>query len=360
MTLLKIFATTFLFLTVFAGFASAQNIISVQGPIVPCGVGDGPPCNICHVPVLFKNLIDYFTYYVAIPFSALSFIFAAFLSMVSVSENRLALIKRIMSKVGWGLVAVFFSWLIIDILVVGFVGEHGFKGAVTSFWYQIPGPEDCPLEVKPACSDGEDNDYDGLRDYPADPGCDSTSDDNETDPFIAQPQCYDKEDNDGDGKTDYPDDPECSSIYDNDEAGGADCSNPKLLAQSNNTAYPAQNAPELNSLISCIGSSLSGLNLGDVATIDSIELCNYTRGAKTCTISCNHTLNSCHYGGATGSEGALAVDFGNEIDGNQIINAAMACGAKSARCENSSGATVPCGGPPATHVHVNAASCDRN
>jgi hypothetical protein len=66
----------------------------------------------------------------------------------------------------------------------------------------------------PQCSDTRDNDGDGRIDYPADPGCSSSSDDNEAD----NPQCSDGRDNDGDGKIDYPADPGCSSATDNSEA----------------------------------------------------------------------------------------------------------------------------------------------
>jgi hypothetical protein len=68
------------------------------------------------------------------------------------------------------------------------------------------------------CSDGIDNDGDGLTDYPEDPGCSSVTDDDE---YNAPPtqtyQCSDEFDNDGDGLTDYPEDPGCASITDNDE-----------------------------------------------------------------------------------------------------------------------------------------------
>ena len=40
-----------------------------------------------------------------------------------------------------------------------------------------------PYNVLPACSDGVDNDGDGLRDYPADPGCVSPSDNDESGGF---------------------------------------------------------------------------------------------------------------------------------------------------------------------------------
>jgi hypothetical protein len=62
-----------------------------------------------------------------------------------------------------------------------------------------------------ACSDGIDNDGDGLIDFPADPGCSSPTDNDETD--VAE--CADGIDNDGNGKTDFSGaDPGCSSAAD--------------------------------------------------------------------------------------------------------------------------------------------------
>ncbi|MBI5621355.1 DUF4215 domain-containing protein, partial [Candidatus Falkowbacteria bacterium] len=114
----------------------------------------------------------------------------------------------------------------------------------------------CQIEsvLLPACSDGIDNDGDGLTDYPDDPGCLSPSDDdeyntpeeiislcgnNELDDneecddgntidgdgcssscqieSVLLAACSDGIDNDGDGLTDYPDDPGCLSPSDDDE-----------------------------------------------------------------------------------------------------------------------------------------------
>ncbi len=68
------------------------------------------------------------------------------------------------------------------------------------------------------CSDGIDNDGDGNIDFPADPGCVNAQDDNEAAPVIPTPmQCEDGIDNDGDGLVDFPDDPGCTDALDNDE-----------------------------------------------------------------------------------------------------------------------------------------------
>ncbi|MGQ0697292.1 MAG: outer membrane beta-barrel protein, partial [Panacagrimonas sp.] len=76
-----------------------------------------------------------------------------------------------------------------------------------------PPPAPPPVVVTHVCSDGLDNDVDGLTDFPADPGCSSADDEDETDP----PQCSDGKDNDGDGLIDFPADKGCTGADDNDE-----------------------------------------------------------------------------------------------------------------------------------------------
>lgn len=74
---------------------------------------------------------------------------------------------------------------------------------------------------KHVCSDGVDDDGDGKKDFPDDPGCTSADDDDETDDCPSGPncpQCADGKDNDMDGKTDYPDDTSCSSASGTSEA----------------------------------------------------------------------------------------------------------------------------------------------
>src|ERR1041385_3292181 len=68
---------------------------------------------------------------------------------------------------------------------------------------------------QPQCSEGIENDGDGLGDFPDDPGCTSTEDDSEDSP--PAPQCSDGRDNDGDGKIDWPDDPGCFAPQQDDE-----------------------------------------------------------------------------------------------------------------------------------------------
>ncbi len=62
-----------------------------------------------------------------------------------------------------------------------------------------------------ACSDGIDNDSDGLIDFPDDPGCAGPQSPTEN------PACGDGMDNDGDLLVDFPSDPECGTATDNSE-----------------------------------------------------------------------------------------------------------------------------------------------
>ena len=79
-----------------------------------------------------------------------------------------------------------------------------------------------------ACSDGVDNDGDGKIDFPFEPGCDSPSDDDETDP--ATPSvCSNGADDDNDMATDFPADYGCSSAAGTSEIFCAPETNPTAL-----------------------------------------------------------------------------------------------------------------------------------
>jgi len=154
--------------------------------------------------------------------------------------------------------------------------------------------------------------------------------------------------------------------------GGSICDDYQALAADprygNGAAYPARNAPDLIQLMNCIESKFQPAPLTQLGSAFTYEIqyssCNYTRGVSICQNDCSHAINSCHYGGAAGTRGALAVDYGNEAIGGRIIDAAVQCGAKAARCEDSDGNNVGRSGSAcnagASHVHITAATCDAN
>ncbi|MBM4291987.1 MAG: hypothetical protein FJ138_11525, partial [Deltaproteobacteria bacterium] len=92
-----------------------------------------------------------------------------------------------------------------------------------------------------ACADFADNDFDGLIDFPYDPGCGAAGDDDEQDPQLPA-QCADELDNDGDGLTDFPSDPGCAGIGDRDEANkepSPQCADGIDNDRDGQTDYPA-------------------------------------------------------------------------------------------------------------------------
>jgi hypothetical protein len=101
--------------------------------------------------------------------------------------------------------------------------------------------------MRAPCEDGEDNDGDGMTDFPDDLGCTSESDDSED--SLPEPQCKDGRDNDGDGKKDYPNDPGCFATHQDDEVDDCpdgpscpQCSDGKDNDMNGQTDYPNDSA----------------------------------------------------------------------------------------------------------------------
>ena len=106
-----------------------------------------------------------------------------------------------------------------------FGGMYG--GLEVSATAEVPGvslpseySDRCEVEPKRECSDGLDNDSDGLIDFPDDPGCDSPTDSDESD----DPECADGDDNDAANGTDWPEDLSCYGPDDPTEDGVPACS----------------------------------------------------------------------------------------------------------------------------------------
>jgi len=74
-------------------------------------------------------------------------------------------------------------------------GNHSYAGDLSFYLDQIDA-----ITSVPACDDGEDQDGDGLIDFPDDPGCDDALDPFETSDALP---CDDGIDNDGDGGADF-------------------------------------------------------------------------------------------------------------------------------------------------------------
>jgi len=144
----------------------------------------------------------------------------------------------------------------------------------------------------------------------------------------------------------------CSETILEEEGGGETtvCSPEKLKEEAKKYGYPEDYTPhrseELQEFLDCIEAKVKeatkdmvpgGYDMpkegesnefyGSVFTWDhDYYPCNFTRGRPVCSSKCSHSINSCHYGGATGV-GAMAVDFGTDFINHQevIIRAAYEC-----------------------------------
>lgn len=150
--LIKIYVIAFAVFLVFSFTLPAEALISSSGPIVPCGRLNQPLCNLCHIPVLIKNLIDYMTFYIAFPLAAFMFVVAGYFYLIAGgSSQKISQAKTVFTTTVTGLGIVLLSWLFIaEIMIVlngGSTTTSGFKLAVNMQrpWNELPSPTNCSL-----------------------------------------------------------------------------------------------------------------------------------------------------------------------------------------------------------------------
>ncbi|MDP3964424.1 MAG: pilin [bacterium] len=133
------------------------------------------------------------------------------------------------------------------------------------------------------------------------------------------------------------------------------CDNLENVAEEFGALFPAANDPQLNLLITCIRDNVpSGwIDSSQIYTTDRKHgSCNYTRGKPVCDSVCSHSVNSCHYGGAAGPTGAMAVDFNAASTTEQeLFNAVKA--ALIGPCSGLGNAPLF----ETNHTHVSIPSC---
>jgi hypothetical protein len=197
-----------------------------------------------------------------------------------------------------------------------------------------------------ACSDGLDNDGDGIADYPNDPGCTSINDTDETDscPSGADcPACSNGQDDDGDGTIDYPDDPACSA------ASGVSESCPSsepiadlVLPSTVGTTVGASNdaAPECGSSSNTAGDltysitvpAMSNLTIEAVTDFDAaVELLDSTCGGVP--LQCNDFPETIDVGPIPAGTYYYTIDGWSSSTGTYTLNVSGTI-ENGASCEN--------------------------
>ena len=292
-------AVLFIFLNLAAPLdAQAAELL----PLVQCGNTGQEPCEICDLFVLLQNVLNFVMFRLAPMIAVVLFVWAGFkIVLASTNPGKVSEGFTLMKYTAIGLLLIFGSWMLTNFVMQLLADKSG--AAITS-WDKI------------VCKNP-------TATYPTP---------------TTPPEG-------GGGWTPAP-----------------ECSDMAAVAKKYNEPYPTPtNAPALDSLIGCIKGKMGSAVLGEESSFDKNNgSCNFTRGVPLCSASCSHRVGSCHYGGHSGTTRALAIHLWNQLIGDAIIHAADVCGAKSARCETSSGNIISCTNPSATHVHVNAVGCDTN
>jgi len=256
------------------------------------------PCTKCDLFKLGDNIVDFIMKTLMPAIATLLFIYAGFMIMFGGTSDTISQGKNIFKTTVIGIVIMLASWVIVSFILSTLAGGSSADGK----WYEIECVDDSPV---PSIGPG---------------------------PSYGPEAC-------------------AESNWSN------------LATRFNNAAYPRKDNVETARVKECIALKMGwdAGRLGEVSTYEkdgSNPACNYTRGSSICG-KCIHSINSCHYGGTSG-EGALAIDYGNEFWGDMIIEFALECGVKDARCEDGNGLEKSCKGGEATHVHVTINGCDRN
>ncbi|MDD5567331.1 MAG: pilin [Patescibacteria group bacterium] len=261
------------------------------GQILPECVCDGN-CNLDDFVVMFVNLITFFLGIVAI-IALYYFVNGAFMLVISSgSPEKIASGKSTLVNALVGLFVVLSAWVMINTLFMLFTGSDTVFGEK---WWKF--------KTAPATEE--------QREEPAGGG------------------------------------------------GTASCENLEATAASYNVPYPAQNAAPLDALINCIKDNVQPgmIDENQIYTIDRDHpSCNYTRGDPKCETSgvCSHSHNSCHYGGFSGIDGAMGVDFNAKAPYTEYQLAQAILQAKNGPCDGLSSYYLF---ENNTHTHLNATGC---
>ena len=143
--LIKIFITASAFIL----FALPVFAITASGPIITCGRAGQPFCNLCDIPVLIKNLIDYMTFYVALPLAAVMFVVAGYFYLIAGgSPQKVSQAREVFLTTIKGLGIVLLSWLVIAEIMVLLVGGSTTTAKFAGLslpWNQLESPASCPF-----------------------------------------------------------------------------------------------------------------------------------------------------------------------------------------------------------------------
>ena len=250
---MKIYKIISLLILVFIGLGFLYFTHTADAALVTCDTSKNPKaCTVCDLVALAKRIIDFILFELAPAIAVLLYLWAGFTILLGSTPLKIGEGKTIFWNTTVGLVIMFSAWMITNTILKSLAADSD----VADAWYKIECREPGGAQIQPPAPAG----------IPVAPA-----------------------------------------------AGATLCSNPAMLAQQYNARYPHGESTDLVQLIQCVNSKIGQFTdqSQEFSYEISNDLCNFNRGASLCG-TCQHKINSCHYGGANGTNGAEAVAFNSK------------------------------------------------
>lgn len=101
-----------------AVFIFNSSAALAQAPIVPCGTGTGPDCNICHLYEGTRQLINFFLFYIALPLTVVAVSASGIMFLISGSSEKLRTqAKSALNYAVIGMLLAFGAWVIVNTIL---------------------------------------------------------------------------------------------------------------------------------------------------------------------------------------------------------------------------------------------------
>lgn len=247
---MKIYKIISLLILVFIGLGFLYFTHTADAALVTCDTSENPKaCTVCDLVALAKRIIDFVLFELAPAIAVLLYLWAGFTILLGSTPLKIGEGKTIFWNTTVGLVIMFSAWMITNTILKSLAADSD----VADAWYKIECRESGRAQIQPPAPAG----------IPVAPA-----------------------------------------------VGATLCSNPAMLAQQYGARYPRGNSAQLSQLKDCVNTKIGSLiDQSQEYTFEiTNDLCNYNRGNNVCG-ACTHAVDSCHYGGNSGANGAEAIDF---------------------------------------------------
>jgi hypothetical protein len=136
-----------IFLAIFLGFLVFSPLSASAAGLVPCGGECEPVCQLCHVFVLFKNIIEFLLFIIIPPLVILLIAWGGILYIFSGGNPaNINKANSIFKSIAIALLIIYGSWLIVN-LFFQVIGVQEWTGLES--WWKIEGCPDIPIEDCP-------------------------------------------------------------------------------------------------------------------------------------------------------------------------------------------------------------------